>query len=84
MTSAHDSIPVEDQQAIMECIYQDNQKLRPISLSDIQGVRFFPWHNNTFEAWFVRANYVHTSELWFVVDLRGSCIENGWWIEQIF
>lgn len=73
----------KDKQEIMGLIYEQQGGLRPISLSDITEVRFFPWHNNTYQGWFVRANYVQTSEMWFIVDLRGSASDNDWWLEII-
>ena len=89
MARAHDDIGLELRQEIMNVIYEDycklNGKLRPVSISDIQGAQFFPWHNNTFEGWFVRVNYAdNTFERWFVVDTSGSLSYNDWFVERIY
>lgn len=85
MSQAHDYFRTEkDKQDVMSLIWVDSgYPKRPITLSNIRGVRFFPWHNNTYEGWFVDAVFVDHVEVWFVVDTSGGFSDINWHIEQI-
>lgn len=89
MSHAHDELPTADKNEIMELIYTDHDiknpnKLRPVAITQVQGSNFFPWHNNTYDGYFIDVQYANgLYEIWFAVDVRGGLSDNRWFLERI-
>lgn len=86
-----DELTTEEKNEIMQLIYTDHEPgpynplhLRPVAITRVDQTRFFPWHNNTYEGYFIDVQYASgLYEVWFVVDVSGGLSDVRWFLERI-